>query len=372
LDIGILELEFIWNLGFVIWNFSLPLPSPTLSRVTRHVEKMLDFYYNVPMAKKQTYTRYVWFIDRAKKGKHPSTTSLMAKFEISLAQAQRDIEYMRDTLGAPLKYVAAEKGYKLEDGAFSLPSVWVEDDELLLLALAKELVRDPDSQKILSKLLEKISVNSRGGIEAVGHAVSYKGMGHYRQKEGILNPLLDAILNHKQAEVLHREVFGAEREPSWRRVTPLHLLFYRNNWYMLALFDGEWRTFSLARIETVRVLQDKAAPRVSRKAIRDKIASAFGIFITDQGHPVVTVRLKFAPELARFVRSLLPHPGQEFCDRAGGCLEVSFPSTLNRELIGEVLGFGDQVEVLEPAELRREIAAIAQRTVKLYGKAGSQ
>ena len=324
------------------------------------------FYYNVPMAKKLTYSRYIWFVDRAKKGKHPSTTSLMAKFEISLAQAQRDIEYMRDSLGAPLEYVAAEKGYMLSDHAFSLPSVWVEDDELLLLALAKELVRDPDSQKILSKLLEKIAVNSRAGLEAVKHAVSYKGMGHYRQKAGILNPLLDAILNHRQAEVLHREVFGPERGPSWRRVTPLHLLFYRNNWYLLALFDKEWRTFSLARIETVRVLPGTAAPKVSRKAVRDKIASAFGIFITDQGHPVVTVRLKFAPELARFVRSLLPHPGQEFCDRAGGCLEVSFPSTLNRELIGEVLGFGDQVEVLEPKALREEIAKIAAKTAKIY------
>jgi predicted DNA-binding transcriptional regulator YafY len=333
---------------------------------------MLDFYYNVPMAKKQTYTRYVWFVDRARRGKQPNTTKLMEKFEISLATAQRDIEYMRYFLKAPLKYVADGKGYELENHAFSLPTVWVEDDELLLLALAKELVRDPDSQKILSKLLEKIAVNSRGGLEAVQHAVSYKGMGHYRQKAGILSPLLDAILNHWQAEILHREVFGPEREPSWRRVTPLHLLFYRANWYLLALFDGEWRTFSLARIETVKVLQEKAAPQVSRKAVRDKIASAFGIFITDQNHPVVTVRLKFVPELARFVRSLLPHPGQEFCDRAGGCLEVSFPSTLNRELIGEVLGFGEQVEVLEPAELRREIVAIAQRTIKLYGKACSQ
>ena len=334
--------------------------------------KISDFRYNVPMAKKMTYTRYVWFVDRARRRKHPSTTSLMGKFEISLAQAQRDIEYMRYFLGAPLKYVAAEKGYELEDHAFSLPTVWVEDDELLLLALAKELVRDPDSQKILSKLLEKISVNSRGGIEAVGHAVSYKGMGHYRQKEGILNPLLDAILNQHPVEILHQEVFGPQREPSWRKVTPLHLLFYRANWYLLALSGKEWRTFSLARIETVKVLPGEAALKVSQKAIRDKIASAFGIFITDQNHPVVTVRLKFVPELARFVRSMLPHPGQEFCDGAGGCLEVSFPSTLNRELIAEILGFGEQVEVLEPKELRKEIAAILEKTAKLYGKVSSQ
>jgi predicted DNA-binding transcriptional regulator YafY len=317
------------------------------------------------MAKKLTYSRYIWFIDRARRGKHPSTTSLMAKFEISLAQAQRDIEYMRESLGAPLAYVASERGYELADHAFSLPSVWIEDDELLLLALAKELVRDPDSQKILAKLLEKISANSRGGLEAVKHAVSYKGMGHYRQKPGILNPLLDAILARRPVEVLHREVFGPEREPSWRRLEPLHLLFYNANWYLLAVYEGQWRTFSLARIEEVRALPG-ATRKVSARKVRDTIASAFGIFVTDQQHPLAKVRLRFVPEMARFVRSVLFYPGQEFCDGAGGCLEVSFPSTLNRELIGEILAFGEQVEVLEPGELRLQIAAIAAKTAALY------
>ena len=330
------------------------------------------FPYNEGMAKKLTYSRYIWFIDRAKRSKHPSTTSLMAKFEISLAQAQRDIEYMRYFLGAPLKYVAAEKGYELEDHAFNLPTVWVEDDELLLLALAKELVRDPDSKKILAELLRKIAINSRKGLGAVGEAVSYKGMGAYRQRAGILNPLLDAILNRHPAEILHQEIYGLVCEPSWRKIVPLHLLFYRTNWYLLALFGKEWRTFSLARIEKVKVLPGQAAKKVSQKAIRDKIASAFGIFITDQNHPVVSVKLRFVPGLARFVRSMLPHPGQEFCDQADGCLEISFPSTLNRELIAEILGFGEQVEVLEPQELRKEIAAILQKTVKLYGKLGDK
>lgn len=320
------------------------------------------------MAKKLTYSRYIWFIDRAKRSRPPgpSTTSLMAKFEISLAQAQRDIEYMRYFLGAPLKYVAAKKGYELEDHAFNLPTVWVEDDELLLLALAKELVRDPDSKKILAELLRKIAINSSKGLGAVGQAVSYKGMGAYRQKAGILNPLLDAILNWHPAEILHQEVFGPVREPSWRKIVPLHLLFYRTNWYLLAIYGREWRTFSLARIEAVKVLPGETAQKVSQKAIRDRIASAFGIFITDQNHPVVPVKLRFVPELARFVRSMLPHPGQEFCEGANGCLDVSFPSTLNRELIGEILGFGEQVEVLEPKELRKEIMVILGKTVKIY------
>jgi predicted DNA-binding transcriptional regulator YafY len=333
---------------------------------------ILFFYYNGGMAKKLTYSRYIWFIDRAKKGRHPNAKRLVEYFEISLAQAQHDIDYMRDALGAPLEYIAAEKGYELSDRAFSLPSVWVEDDELLLLAIAKELIRDPDSKKILAALLRKIAINSRSGLGKAGRAVSYKSMGSYYQKAGILNPLLDAILNQRPTEILHREIFGPARETSWRKVTPLHLLFYRANWYLLAIYGSEWRTFSLARIEAVKVLPGKAAKRVGRKAIRDKIASAFGIFITDQGHPVLPVKLRFVPELARFVRSMLLHPGQEFCDQANGCLDISFPSTLNRELIGEILSFGEQVEVLESEELRKEIAAILRKTAKLYDRPGDK
>ncbi len=322
------------------------------------------------MAKKLTYTRYIWFIDRAKRGKFPNTRHLMEKFEISQVQAQRDIEYMRDFLQAPLQYVAAEKGYKLQDDAFSLPTVWIEDDELLLLALAKELVHDPDSQKILSKLLEKVAVNS-GGLEEVRHAVSYKGMGHYRQKPGILNPLLDAILQKRPVEVLHREVYGPPCDPSWRRLEPLHLLFYRTNWYLLAVYGGKWRTFALSRIEEVRVLPGSIR-KVSQRKIRETIDSAFGIFVTDQEHPLVPVRLRFVPDMARFVRTVLFFPGQEFCDGPDGCLEVSFPSTLNRELIGEILAFGEQVEVLQPIALREKVVAISRKTAAVYGDGISQ
>ena len=94
----------------------------------------------------------------------------------------------------------------------------------------------PIHKKILAELLRKDRRQQpRWDLSAVGHAVSYKGMGHYRQKAGILNPLLDAILNRHPVEILHQEVFGPVREPSWRKVTPLHLLFYRANWYLLAL-----------------------------------------------------------------------------------------------------------------------------------------
>lgn len=54
--------------------------------------------------------RIQWFDARVRTGRYPSARSLAERFEISHRQAQRDIEYIRDSLGAPLEYVASRRG----------------------------------------------------------------------------------------------------------------------------------------------------------------------------------------------------------------------------------------------------------------------
>lgn len=313
------------------------------------------------MAKKLTFTRYIWFIDQARFQKHPNTRTLAEKFEISPVQAQRDIEFMRDQLNAPLNYIAGEKGYELADHAFNLPTVWVEDEELLLLAIAKELIRDPDSKKILNGFFRKIAINSRQDLAAVERYVSYKGMGSYKQQSGILGLLLEALLRELQVEILFKDYWGHPEKSGWRRITPCHLLFYRANWYVLARDRETLRTFSLARIEQVRLLEESAADAMPVQEIRALIDGKFGIFITDTGNPVVQVKLRFLPEIAQFAGSVIFHPEQQVEVLADGSLVVSFPSTINRELIGEVLRFVDQVEILAPDELHCEVRKILEK-----------
>jgi len=313
------------------------------------------------MAKKLTFTRYIWFIDQAKKQKHPNTRTLAEEFEISQVQAQRDIEFIRDQLNAPLNYVAGEKGYELTDHAFNLPSVWVEDEELLLLAIAKELVRDPDSKKILNGFFRKIAINSRQDLAAVERHVSYKGMGSYRQQSGILGLLLEALLQQRKVEILFKDYWGHPEKSGWRKITPYHLLFYRANWYVLARDHDKLRTFSLARIEQVRLLEEAAGAAMPDQEIRALIDDKFGIFITDTDNPVVQVKLRFLPEIAQFTGSVIFHPAQQVEAFPDGSLTVSFPSTINRELIGEVLRFADQVEILAPDELHCEVRKILEK-----------
>jgi predicted DNA-binding transcriptional regulator YafY len=60
--------------------------------------------------------------------KYPSIKKLIETFEISYRQGQRDVEYMRDFLGAPIEYSQKNKGY-FYSGSFSMPTLYLSGDE---------------------------------------------------------------------------------------------------------------------------------------------------------------------------------------------------------------------------------------------------
>ena len=55
--------------------------------------------------------RIQWFHKMVAEKCYPNASDISDKFNISQRQAQRDIEYMRVTLGAPLTYSASKRGY---------------------------------------------------------------------------------------------------------------------------------------------------------------------------------------------------------------------------------------------------------------------
>ena len=62
---------------------------------------------------------------------------LAENFEISLRQAQRDIEYMRDSMYAPLVYCAKKRGYRYEK-EYVLPSFFLSEGEKEIVRLLAE------------------------------------------------------------------------------------------------------------------------------------------------------------------------------------------------------------------------------------------
>ncbi len=316
------------------------------------------------MAKKLAFSRYIWFIDQARRDRFPNARSLSEEFEISRVQAQRDVEFMRDLLRVPMEYDYGEKGYKLAEKKFCLPSVWIEENELLLLAVAKELLRDRDAKAMLDEFFDKILLLSTPeSLEALAGLVSYKGSCYYRQPRGVLKDLIPILLAGRQALVEYQPVFSTDHKKGELTISPRHLVFYRSNWYLLAHYKENLRTFSLSRLLRVKMLEEPA-PDFAEAEIRQCIEQAFGIFITDQHRPLREVRLRFSARLAQFIETLVFHREQKLRKLDDGGLEISFNSTINRELVGEILRYIDEVDILEPEELRLEVRQVMERGLR--------
>ncbi len=110
--------------------------------------------------------RIAWFDAQVRAEYYPTTRILAEQFEISMRQATRDIEYLRDSLGAPLEYCHRRRGYRYHGHAFSLPSVFMTEQQRAdLERLSRYYEQMPDQRgRHLAELFGRLSSVHRSHV----------------------------------------------------------------------------------------------------------------------------------------------------------------------------------------------------------------
>ena len=93
------------------------------------------------------------------------------------------------------------------------------------------------------------------------------------------------------------------------------------------------------------------------------VDAGYGIF---GGAPKGWATLKFTPERARWVAGELWHPQQRGSTQADGSYVLEIPYSDERELMGDMLRFGADVEVMAPPDLRSRIKRALHGAVGRY------
>ena len=112
-----------------------------------------------------------------------------------------------------------------------------------------------------------------------------------------------------------------------------------------------------------REILDKRAKDIADTRLDEVLGSGYGIFAGDQ---VSWAVLRFTPERARWVASERWHPKQEGKFLDDGSYELRVPYADNRELIMDIMKYGSDCQVIEPAELQTKVAAELQRGLMNY------
>jgi proteasome accessory factor B len=136
---------------------------------------------------------------------------------------------------------------------------------------------------------------------------------------------------------------------------PYRLVVYKEGLYFVgySLYHNSVRTFlfdDCREVETGRGRRFEAPP------IELSLDRKFGLF----GGPSTSVRLWFSRQVARLVTRRRWHPSQEIVELDDG-VELHMTVDGTTELLSWILGFGGEVEVLDPATLRAEVAREQRR-----------
>jgi predicted DNA-binding transcriptional regulator YafY len=288
-----------------------------------------------------------------------SAEDLMARLEISRATLKRDIAKLRDQLHVPIEFNRDAGGYTLSQGHTDseLPGLWFNQDELLALVTIQQLLEQLEPGLLGPKLkplkdrLGQLMTKHGLSSQDVARRIRIMHAGKRVVPAKSFEVVAAATLARKRLKISH---FSRQNgQTTEREVSPQRLVHYRDNWYLDAWchLRDDLRSFSIDAIPQLEIL-GTVAKEVSDKTIEETVGAGYGIF---NGAPKAWATLKFTPERARWVDKETWHPQQEAHTEPGGSLMLTFPYSDDRELVGDILRFGADVEVLGPAELRSKV-----------------
>jgi predicted DNA-binding transcriptional regulator YafY len=242
---------------------------------------------------------------------------------------------------------------------------------LTVLSFLEGTVLKGGVDRISERILEGLKPSQRlrlANLEKKFFAVPYAPK-DYADCAEHLDLILRALLDQQKLRVAYRAVAGSERTHEFE---PYTLVAYRGGLYLLGRshLGDEIVWLAIERIRTVAFMKDAHGERIHFELPKDYHPARHteGMFGIVDG-PLTKVELLITnPETELFLRSRAIHPSQRFRRRRDGTAVLSMTVRGTTELRNWVMSFGPWLEVLKPASLRAEVAAMAEQMNRRYSR----
>ena len=322
------------------------------------------------MSDRLKYERFLWFHGQVKAGRFPNAGSIAENFELSGRTAQRDIEFMRDRLNAPLQYNYCRRGYFYTDDTYELPSLWINESNILALSLAVRLATTLPDQALkdqLCRLIDRIPMKTGDGsiscLERLSTRVSVKNIEYSLVDREIFRQSVETLFAERSIRITY---YSPHTDTvTERTIHPLHLIHYMGNWHLISWCGSkmELRNFALSRIREITVADQNLALPADLPELKGYTRQHFGIM---QGENSIEAVLNFSAKISSRIGEQIWHPEQRSAPNPDGSLTLSFPVSDFRELVKIILGYGAHIEVLAPPELKMLVKEEIDRMTKIY------
>jgi predicted DNA-binding transcriptional regulator YafY len=294
--------------------------------------------------------------------KQMNAKELADYFEVSQRTIYRDIDAINQA-GIPIvSYMGAEGGFGILEG-YKLKENFFDDSEInSLIAVLKNLNNTVNNKKI-SLTMEKLETlkadkkADHSNDNAIRINIDYNNWNSNNKDKEKLKSINKAIYEKR---IICFNYINVKGEDTHRIVEPLSLLLKDFSWYLQGYCRSkeDYRLFKVRRMRMVKVTEDyftRNAPPLealdySEEWYKDKT--------------VIDTILKFKVEAKTRVIDSFSEDQIHFLE--DNTIEVHFKAPKDNWLVELILGFGSQVEVIEPPELRSLILLRATEICNLY------
>ena len=266
---------------------------------------------------------------------------LAAEFEVSTRTIYRDVDAL-SSAGIPIYAEPGRNGgiYLLQD--FILDKALLSENEKREILTAIQSIFATGytgGKELLTKLSALFNVNTRNWLE-----VDFSPWGKCAYDNSKFELLRTAVIQCKEVKIIYE---NTNSEKSKRIIQPLKISYKSKEWYLKAfcMEKQDFRIFKLNRILELELLENTFIPKPYPE-LKNNL---------QQAYPQIV--LLFSKEIAYRVYDEFDETEIEY--QQNGDLMVCAKMPVDTWLIGYLLSFGAQVEIIEPKYLKGVLAAQA-------------
>jgi predicted DNA-binding transcriptional regulator YafY len=296
----------------------------------------------------------LYFIDKEiASGKFPNTGYLAKKWEgISISTISRDIEFMRDSLNAPIEYDALHRGYYYTEPLYRIPTGFSGADELLALGMAKNILtmyKDTPIYEAAHHLLESIiaPLATESNSDWYESRIVVPQVPSAPIPPEVWNPVTTALQENRVLTFEYQGAYDEDYKP--RRVRPYQLLFDAGLWYLYGFAEERKgiRIFSLRRMKNIVPTKDRFLLPKDFDYRAGTGGSHFGIFDGQKKH---RFKIAFYDYSVTWVTDRQWADDQKITKNEDGVI-ITFTSSQFEKVLEWVLSRGCTARPLEPEKL---------------------
>lgn len=305
-----------------------------------------------------------------KERRFPNASSLAKRLAVSTKTVQRDLDYLRDELEAPIEFERGENGYVYSRADYVLPFLPVDGKDLFSIGVAAQFLAlfggtplGRDLKACYERLAELMPPAVRLRPELVMEKLALRAAAFRPVREETWEAVSESLQRGRALSIRYHRPGESPGDP--RVVRPYAFVLSGRDWMVLAEDQsaGQVKLFYLARIEDARRTED--AYTIPRDFDAEKFfRNTFGLFVGDA--KPFRMRVRFSPEISDEVRELKFHPQQKIESTARGEAILEMPAQSIKEARRFVLAYGKDAVVLEPPELIADLGAEAAALARTY------